>query len=248
MIASSTQNALYQECTLGNAVADAMILYTGADIAIVNGGMLKGNLLHGDVTEQDIAESITDAPLALAQVSAKQLFDILEAALSYVVIDDGRQYVPDKSENAAFPQISGFRISYDPSAPYGERLARLTVNNEPLDKNDTETTFTLVSTVAFLEGQFGTPPVEDFTLTGDTLHSVFISYIKDGMDDIYALPENRVNAMGVNKSQESSRRYMIFTAIAILIIFYVLGMRIRKRRPSYEIEDITDSTESEENK
>ena len=53
LFATSAQNSLYEECTFGNAITDAMVKYTGADIAIINGGVLTGNLQHGDAYEKD---------------------------------------------------------------------------------------------------------------------------------------------------------------------------------------------------
>jgi len=246
LIATSDQNALYEECTLGNALADAMVIYTGADMAVINGGMLTGNLLHGDVTRANIAECIAeDCVLAVANVNAQQLYAVLENAVSHVVIDDSRCYIPEKSKHEAFPQISGFRIAYDPSAPYGDRVARVTFNNEPIDVNDTETTYTLVSTVNFFDGEYGTPKIENYTVLEDTLYSVFESYIRDGMEDKYEIVEKRVYAMGVNSSQ-NSKRYTIFTVIGILLILFVLIPKPWKRRSADSFEDTINNSESEE--
>ena len=247
LTATSDRNALYEECTLGDALADAMVIYTGADMAIVNGGMLTGNLLHGQVLEQDIEACVAeDCELAAAEVSAAQLFAILEASLAHVVVDESKSYDASLSEHAAFPQISGFRVSYDPALEAGQRLARVTFNNEALDINDSETKYTLVSTTRLFDGEFDTPEVQDYTVLDKTLHSVLKSYIQDGMEDSrYVVPEKRINAMGV-RSGQSLNRYLIFTAVVILALFWLLLSRPWRRQANKNIKENEINFESEE--
>lgn len=246
LFACGDQNALYQECTLGNALADAMVKYTGADMAIINGGMLTGNLQYGDVTRSDIAQCIAeDCELAVAEVTAAELYALLESSVAHVVIDGERNYVPESSEHEAFPHISGFRVSYDPSAVVGERVARVTVNNEPIEVADTETTYTLISSVKIFNGEFGAPKIENYTIVDETLYSVFESYIRDGWGDEYTMVEKRVYAMGVNTRQDTIR-YTILIICAIALILLVLIPKPWKKYAKLNKEDTKINNESEE--
>ena len=246
LFACGDQNALYQECTLGNALADAMVIYTGADMAIINGGMLTGNLQYGDVTRSDIAQCIAeDCVLAVVEVNAAQLYALLESSVAHVVIDGGRKYVPEASEHEAFPHVSGYRVSYDPSAAVGERVARVTVNNEAVDVTDTETTYTLVSSVNVFDGEFGAPKIENYTVLDETLYSVFESYIRDGWGDEYMMTEKRVYAMGVNSVQDNTR-HTILIICGVAAILLVLIPKPWKKHARINDEDTKLNNESEE--
>lgn len=247
LFATSAQNSLYEECTFGNAITDAMVKYTGADIAIINGGVLTGNLQHGDAYEKDISEAIsTDCQLALAEVNTKQLYSMLEASISHVVVDESKHYDTRLSPHAAFPQISGFRIAYDPAAEPGQRISRVTYNNKPINISDTETTYTLVSSVNYFNGEYGTPVIEDYTVSEESLHSVLKKYIREGIDrDKYALTEKRIYAMEVQTGLFSSN-YTVFTVAAICIIFFTfIAIPTKWRKMNTRKNDFADNTNKE---
>ena len=62
-ITSSDENAphpikcRYQECTLGNLLADAFVDVVSANLSIVNGGNVRENLLKGDITRKKVIDS-----------------------------------------------------------------------------------------------------------------------------------------------------------------------------------------------
>lgn len=226
LMATSDQNSLYQQCTLGNAAADALKKYLNTDIAIVNGGDLIGNLPPGEVTADDLNACIrTDRPLAVCEISGAQLFEILETAISHVVLNENREYDISASKHDAFPQISGFRLSYNPGGNPGERISRLTYNDKPVQAEDR---FTLAATVHMLTGGYGLPSVEKYTETSETLDSVMRRYIRDGMED-YSMPQKRINAMEVH-SQQFLSRYSIFTIVIVCVILFALLTPITKRK------------------
>lgn len=247
LFATTAQNSLYEECTFGNAITDAMIKYTGADMAIINGGVLTGNLQHGDVYENDINEAIAvDFQLALTEVTAQQLYSMLEASLSHVIVDESKHYNTLLSPHAAFPQISGFRIAYDPATEPGQRLSRVTYNNKPIDITDTETTYTLVSSVNYFNGEYGTPAIEGYTVLEESLHSVLKNYIRDGIsEDNYAMTEKRIYAMEVQTGLFSNN-YTIFTVAAICMIFFTfIAIPTKWRKYNTKKTLITDNPNKE---
>lgn len=221
LTATSDHSAMYEECTLGDAMSDAAVRYTGAKLAVINGGDLTGNLQHGVAYDYEIAECIAvDKVIAVCKVTPAQLSEILEAALAHVRTNGNREYDTENAPHPAFPQISGFRISYDPEAEPGQRVARITVDNKSLDLTDTETVFTLAATEQMFQGGYGLPAVEDYTVTDWTLRSLLCRYIQDGMDE-YILPGNRIYAMEIHSGLFASR-YTIFTIAAIATLFVAL--------------------------
>lgn len=143
-----------QETNLGNLSSDSQIFYANAyletydllpgfdeiDISFRNGGGIRdsigvdsfepttGELINlppqanpnvgkeeGDVSQLDIANSLRfNNPLAVGTVTAEGLLQIAEHMVSAVEDISGR-----------FGQIGGFRFSYDPEAPAGERILSL---------------------------------------------------------------------------------------------------------------------------
>lgn len=221
LTAVSEEKATFRECTLGDAMADAAVKYTGADMAIINGGDLTGNLQPGDITMEGIRECIAeDRMLALCEITPAKLREILESALSHVRTDGSKNYDTELSPHPAFPQVSGFRVSYDPAAEAGNRVARITVNDKALDLNDDVTVYTLAATEEMLSGAYGLPAVSRYSPTGWALQSLLVRYIQDGMDE-YILPAKRVYAMEIRSGLFASR-YSIFTIVMICCLLFAL--------------------------
>jgi 5'-nucleotidase len=126
LTATSDKNARCVECTMGDAVADAVRKYLGADIAIVNGGDLKANLPGGEITWDELRSAFAeDRPLATAIVTVRQLREILEAGVSHIRMNASERIDEPSSVYDGFPQISGFTLYYDASAPVGQRVHRM---------------------------------------------------------------------------------------------------------------------------
>lgn len=118
------------EAAIGNLIADAMKAAVGADIAITNGGGIRGDKVYqagADITRRDI---LTELPFGnrtvLIEVTGQQVLDALENGVSQV-------------ENAAgrFPQVAGLTMTWDPAKPAGERVTSVTVGGQPLDPGAT---------------------------------------------------------------------------------------------------------------
>ena len=112
-----------QETNLGDLIAQAMLLETGADVAITNGGGIRASIPAGDVT---LGQVITTFPfgnyVVTIEATGQDLIDAMENGLS------------DYPElKGAFPQIAGMRVVFDPSKPAGSRVVELTVDGKPVD-------------------------------------------------------------------------------------------------------------------
>ncbi|MBQ2879983.1 MAG: bifunctional metallophosphatase/5'-nucleotidase [Anaerotignum sp.] len=144
-----------RETAIGNFCADAYRWVTGADIALVNGGGVRGDLPAGDVTYQDI---FTIHPygnsICMVEATGQEILDCLEMCY--------RKALPVVSENGyavgedgGFQQVSGLKLTVDTAVPSsvtvdenemflsveGERRVRdvMVLNEkgeyEPLDSN-----------------------------------------------------------------------------------------------------------------
>lgn len=115
-----------QEAVLGDLIADAMREATGADIAITNGGGIRGNKTYpagSDISRRDV---LTELPFGnntvVVQITGADLKAALENGVSRLPEPEGR-----------FPQVSGIAFTVDPSQPAGARVSGLTVGGKPVD-------------------------------------------------------------------------------------------------------------------
>ncbi len=119
---SRTATVRTGEAALGNLVADSLRRYFKAEIALFNGGGLRGDRLYpaGHVlTRRDL---IGEMPFGNAvqelEVSGAVLLQALEYGLSGIEEGAGR-----------FLQVSGLSFAYDPAAAHGRRLGPVLVGS-----------------------------------------------------------------------------------------------------------------------
>jgi 5'-nucleotidase / UDP-sugar diphosphatase len=115
------------EAAIGNLVADAIRAGTGAEIALLNGGSLRGNRLYPADTVISRRLVRTELPFGNSAVVLDITGGDLAAALEQGLAKAERP-------TAAFPQVSGLEIRADLTLPPGERVVSVMVNGEPLDE------------------------------------------------------------------------------------------------------------------
>jgi 5'-nucleotidase / UDP-sugar diphosphatase len=139
-----------EECNIGNLITDAMREYSGAQIAITNGGGIRSNVPVGADIPADLnlatpmqvtlGDILTVFPfgnvVAWFELTGSDVIAALENGVSQVENGAGR-----------FPQVSGIRYSWDGSKPAGERIVGVDVLGEdgtysPIDVNATYTVVT----------------------------------------------------------------------------------------------------------
>lgn len=115
-----------EEATMGNLITDALRDATGADIAIMNGGGIRGDTTYEagrKLTRRDI---LTELPFGnttvVTELPGSQVLLALENGVSQVENGAGR-----------FPQVSGLTFAFDASAPAGSRVSEVTVGGAPLE-------------------------------------------------------------------------------------------------------------------
>ena len=231
LTATSDKNACCVECTMGNAVADAVRKYLNTDIAIVCGGDFKANLPAGDITWDELRSAFSEhQTLATTVVTISQLREILEVGVSHIQLNEAERIDVPLSVYDGFPQISGFSFQYDVTEPAGRRVYAIYFNDERLALDDDTIQFTLASTEYMMEGGYGLPDTDQIIPTDLTLADVMARYLNDGMPE-YVRTEKRIRAMGTTEGFLSGSTIGIVVAIAVVLS--LLGRRDKKRRMSY---------------
>ena len=96
-----------QETNIGDFCADAFRTFTGADIALVNGGGIRKDIKKGEIVFNDLYNVMPFGDMiATGSLTGQQLTDALEYAVSYL---------PD--EAGVFMQVSGLRFKINPNVP-----------------------------------------------------------------------------------------------------------------------------------
>ena len=117
-----------RESNMGNLIADAMRQATGADVALTNGGGIRGNRLYEAGTTLTRKDFLSELPFGnvtvLMSLTGADLWDALEIAVSRIEDGAGR-----------FAQVSGMQYIFDPSRPKGSRIVGVTIAGMPLDKS-----------------------------------------------------------------------------------------------------------------
>ena len=120
------------ETAFGNLLADAMRAATGSDIALTNGGGIRGDTVHPAGTRITRKLLLTELPFGNKTVTlgltGGQVKEALENGVSQVENTKGR-----------FPQVSGLAFSFDASKPPNSRITKITVGGAELDPGKTYT-------------------------------------------------------------------------------------------------------------
>jgi len=115
-----------EESAMGDLIADAMVAQSGADVAVTNGGGIRGDKVYPAGTVLTRKDVFTELPFGnktvVEEISGADLLAGLENGFSQVEQGAGR-----------FPQISGIVVTADLTKAAGARVQTVTVNGKPLD-------------------------------------------------------------------------------------------------------------------
>jgi 2',3'-cyclic-nucleotide 2'-phosphodiesterase (5'-nucleotidase family) len=96
-----------QQTELGAFCADAFRLFTGADVALINGGGIRAGLKKGEVTLNDLLAVMPFGNMVCtATMTGQRLLDAMEFSVALLPYESG-----------AFMQVSGIRYDVDVSIP-----------------------------------------------------------------------------------------------------------------------------------
>jgi 2',3'-cyclic-nucleotide 2'-phosphodiesterase (5'-nucleotidase family) len=156
------------ETNLGNLITDSMVEFTGADVALTNGGGIRASIPAGDITVGDV---ITVLPfgnyVVTIDVTGAEIVEALEHGLSAYPETLG-----------AFPHIAGMNVVFDPSQEAGSRVVEVTIGEEELDM---EATYSLATNDFLAAGG------DDYTMFGGKeltalypgLDEILVEYIRE---------------------------------------------------------------------
>jgi len=155
------------ENAFANFVADAMREYGSADVAIMNGGSIRGDRLYQrnePITRRTIATELPfRSTLRLLSISGADLLQALEHG--FALLD---------SQKGVYPHVSGMQVEINSDAKPGARIISAKINGESLQADKK---YRLMTTDYLAEGgdgyvSFGRADVvADSTLEGSILIS-----------------------------------------------------------------------------
>jgi 2',3'-cyclic-nucleotide 2'-phosphodiesterase (5'-nucleotidase family) len=121
-----TMSVRSHETGFGNLVADALCERLEADVALVNGGAIRGNRMYPAGTVLTPREIRTELPFSnkavLIELSGAKLREALENGVSRLGDPSGGRFL----------QVSGLRLEVDAQRPPGSRIAVAEVGGVPL--------------------------------------------------------------------------------------------------------------------
>ena len=234
LTAEGTLPAGCAESTLGDFLCDAALEATGADIAILPAGVMTGALEKGAVFQSVLERVIpTDAPLVTAQLTAADLAALLEQGISRLTRNESEQIDTENSAWDGFPQTGGITWEYDVSAPTGERLQYIRLNDKELNLNDTVQNYTVVSTAALFDGSLGYAAY-DFEETDATLRRAAHDYC--AARDSVSSPSSRANAIGTASYPIAAKFPVLAIAAAGVLIAFIASIPKWKEKKHFSFE------------
>jgi 2',3'-cyclic-nucleotide 2'-phosphodiesterase (5'-nucleotidase family) len=116
-----------KENAFANFIVDAMREFSDADIAIINGGSIRGDKTYkqGDsILKKDIATELPfRSRLQVIEVSGDDVLQALEVGVSKV-----------EDLKGGFPHVSGMSVKYNRFAPVGERIVSVMIGNRRIER------------------------------------------------------------------------------------------------------------------
>ncbi len=112
-----------RETNLGNLISDAVREFARTEVAIINGGNIRGSINEGPITLGDAFRVLAfDNTIVTFQLTGAQIRQALENGVSMVEQGAGR-----------FPQVSGMSYTYERGRPAGGRVVELRIGGQPVD-------------------------------------------------------------------------------------------------------------------
>ena len=177
-----------REAAIGNLVTDAMRAATGADVALMNGGGLRGNKEYPAGSSISARDIFSEMPFGNVVLVLEAKGSDLKAMLEHGLSRAGREF-------GGFPQIAGVRLVYDPAKPAGQRIESVLIGEWPLDPNRT---YRLATNDFLAAGGDGYTMLTNLkrivdVTAGPLMAGVVIEFVKQ-KGTVAAKPEGRIQA------------------------------------------------------
>lgn len=111
-----------EECLLGNVITDAVLVETGVDIVIQNGGGIRADIDAGEVTLGDVLTVLPFGNLVSTfELSGAGVLAALENSVSRIQLDEDNNPTVDGA-SGRFLQVAGLRYTFDATQEVGSRV------------------------------------------------------------------------------------------------------------------------------
>ncbi len=183
-----------QENEFGNLIADALREYTDADIAVINGGSIRGEAIYQEnqkISRRDVISELPHRSYAVVlQLTGKQLHQAIEHSLSGVEYALGRLL-----------QVSQLTIKYNKRLPLGERV--LSIKHKGIELDPAKSYNVAMSNYLASGGDDytmweGAQEIEFSRQKNMLISDIVINYIRE-RGRIAPKVENRINELSDNK-------------------------------------------------
>lgn len=211
-----------EETMIGDIYADAVRSASGAQLALIRAGSFSEERLeHGKVTCSDVERSLTqDGSISVTEVTAAQLKQLLEQAVSNIVLDmETEAVLREESYSEAFVQISGFSFVCDVSALPGDRIMSITVGESSVDFSDDKTVYTLAAGPGIIDGG---------TDAGVTLLQAVIQYVPE-LGGLVEYPTGRIKIVGTTDDKLIDS-IPVWTVVFALAFFTLSGLLVHRAK------------------
>lgn len=175
-----------EETSMGNFITDALRVSTYADVALSNGGGIRGNREYEAGHELTRKDVLSELPFGNVTVMLEMTgFDIRDA------LEHGVSAVEEKA--GRFLQVSGLSFTYDPSAVVGSRIVEILMNGKPMNMSKTYK----VATNDYIAGGgdgFGMlkKAIRLIDASGATLMATMVMNYAQAHKTIDSMPEGRI--------------------------------------------------------
>ena len=124
---------------LGNVVADAYLLETGADVAFENAGGIRASIEAGDVTYGDIiGVSPYGNYIVTKEVTGAELKEIMETSLDIqlqcIEANNSGEYDAWPQSSGSYLQFGGMTVTFNPNAEKGNRILAIYIRDAFLNQ------------------------------------------------------------------------------------------------------------------
>jgi 2',3'-cyclic-nucleotide 2'-phosphodiesterase (5'-nucleotidase family) len=152
-----------EESNVGNAICDAMLEASKAQIAFQNSGGIRIDIPKGKITMEQVYSLLPfDNVLVEMDLTGKDILDLLEQSAT---LEKG------------ILQVAGIKVKYDMKRPIGSRVIEVFVNEEPLNPNKVYRVVTNDFLAAGGDKFIAFTRGKNITY-GDMLRDVFVEYLK----------------------------------------------------------------------
>lgn len=180
------------ESAFANMLADSLREFGGTQIAMINGGVIRGEKIYAvntQLTRKDIAKELPfRSRVELINVSGQKLYQALENGVSQVEELKGQ-----------FPHVSGIQVTFDANLTPGKRILSIKIDGKPIDRN---AVYSLATTDYISSGGDGydaftnSPRIQTKGQIAPLISDILINYIRRNKT-VSPKQEGRIVQVGV---------------------------------------------------